>query len=82
MSNRFRKNQAAFGFLIIITVAIMITALDINKKQLLIREASLVHQCLRMADLRACTSIDMERIHPNTRELIWRMIKKLQKSWS
>ena len=82
MSNRFRKNQAAFSFLIIITVAIIITALNISKKQLLRREASLVHQCLRMADLSACTSIDMERIHPNTRELIWRMIKKLQKSWS
>ena len=82
MSNRFRKNQAAFGFLIIITVAIMITVLNMNRKQLLMQEASLVHQCLRMADLSACTSIDMERIHPNTRELIWRMIKKLQKSWS
>ncbi|WP_157859814.1 hypothetical protein [Prochlorococcus marinus] len=53
-----------------------------SKKQLLMREDSLVHQCLRMADLSACTSIDMEQIHPNTRELIWRMIKKLQKSWS
>ncbi|CAE21045.1 hypothetical [Prochlorococcus marinus str. MIT 9313] len=82
MSNRFRKNQAAFGFLIIITLAILITALDMSKKQLLMREDSLVHQCLRMADLSACTSIDMEQIHPNTRELIWRMIKKLQKSWS
>ena len=82
MSNRFRKNQAAFGFLIIITLAIMITALNISKKQLLMREAALVHQCLRMANLSACTSIDMERIHPNTRELIWRMIKELQKSWS
>ena len=82
MPNRFRKNQAAFGFLIIITVAIMITAINMNRKQLLIREASLVHQCLRMADLSACTAIDMKRVHPNTRELIWRMIKKLQKSWS
>ena len=82
MSNGFRKDQAAFGFLIIITVAIMITVLNISKKQLLMREASLVHQCLRMGDLNACTSIDMERIHPNTRELIWLMIKKLQKSWS
>ena len=82
MSNRFRKNQAAFGFLIIITVAIMITALNISKKQLLMLEASLVHQCLQMADLSACTSIDMDLVHPNARELIWRMIKKLQKSWS
>lgn len=82
MPNRFRKKQAAFGFLIIMIVAIMMTAININKKQLLIREASLLHQCLQMADLSACTSIDMMRVHPNTRELIWRMIKKLQMSWS